>query len=83
MGDLREATESAKDTIISQNEHIAQQDSSMRQLKKRLQSMEKDHSKQMLSLQRVHDTLHDQLERCLLILNHIIGKVAASVGCAT
>ena len=64
--ELREATDSAKETIISQNEHIAHQDSSMRQLKKRLQSWEKDHSKKMDGLQRENERLQSKLERCFL-----------------
>ena len=63
--ELREGIDSAKETIVSQNEHMAQQDNSMRQLKKRLQIKEKEHSKQSDSLQRENDKLHLQMERYL------------------
>ena len=63
---LQEAVDSAKGTIISQNEHITHQNSSMRQLKKRLQSSERDHGKQKDALQREIDKLQGRLERYFL-----------------
>ncbi len=61
---LKDATDSAKNTIVSQNNHITEQDQSIQHLKKRLQSKENEFCKQVDMFHEENDNLQSQLKRC-------------------
>lgn len=63
MHELRNAVESAKGTILSQNDHIAHQDNAFRQLRQKCATQEKDYTSQLEDLQHQNAELASDLER--------------------
>lgn len=61
--DLKCAVESAKDTIVAQNQHITNQENTIRQVKRSLQAREQVLKTQVESLQGENDHLQAHLER--------------------
>jgi predicted nucleic acid-binding Zn-ribbon protein len=73
LGDMRAAVESAKETILQQNQHVGSQDDALRKAKQQAAEAQEDFRTQLHSLQEENRTLKGLVDRYVAfpLLTHI------------